>query len=158
MRELIERFSYRFQLWKRERYGDRGGADPTALRNPLWLVALVVLVGVVTDAAEPFLFHRAFDAVSAIRVAIALAFLILYQSKSRWAWHVVVAWLPFAFFSYWTLRFAGYSRYQPRVHSPMSAIVTAVVDVVITAALLLWFFRIRDRYFRYIQYARRQQT
>ena len=158
MRELIERFSYRFQLWKKERYGDRWGADPTATKNPLWLVAFVVLVGFVTDVAAPFVFHRALDTVSAIGIAMALAFLILYQSKSRWAWHLVVAWLVFAFLSYWILRFAGYSRYQPRVHSPMSEMVFAVVHVALTAALLVWFFRIRQRYFRYIEDARLPQT
>ena len=158
MRELIERFSYRFQLWKKERYGDQWGADPTAARNPLWLVAFVVFVGVVTDVAAPFVFHRALDCVSVIGIAMALGFLILYQSKSRWAWHFAVAWLVFAFFSYWILRFAGYSRYQPRGHSPMLEIVAALLHVALSAALLVWFFRIRERYFRYVEDARLEQT
>jgi hypothetical protein len=53
MRELIERFSYRFQLWQRERYGDHWSADPTALRNPLRFVALVAVISVIIDVTEP---------------------------------------------------------------------------------------------------------
>ena len=158
MRELIERFSYRFQLWQKERYGDHSGADPTAPRNPLKFVALVAVMSVILDAMEPFVFHRAFDIVAIIRIPIALAFLILYQSKSPYAWHLVVAWLPLTFFAYWILRFAGYSRYQPRVHAPVSELIAAVLHVAITAAVLFWLFRARQRYLRYIEDARLQQT
>ena len=120
MRELIERFSYRFQRWQRQRYGDHLGADPSAPRNPLRFIALVAVMSVILDATEPFVFHRTFDIVSIIRTPVALPFLILCQSKSPYAWHVVVAWLPLALFAYWVLRLAGYSGYQPRVHAPVS--------------------------------------
>src|SRR5713101_7430336 len=119
MRELIERFSYRFQLWQKERYGDRWGADPTAPRNPLRLVALVAVMSIILDATEPFVFYRRFDIVAIVRIPAALLFLILYQSKSRWAWHLVVVWVPFAFFAYLILWFSRYSWYQPRVHAPL---------------------------------------
>lgn len=117
MRELIERFSYRLQLWQKERYDDHLGADPTAPRNPLRFVALVAVMSAIIDVTEPLLFHRAFDVLAIVRIPTAVAFLVLYQSKSPWAWHVIIAWWPFAFFAFWMLRFIGYSRYQSRVHS-----------------------------------------
>ena len=158
MRELIERFSHRFQLWQKERYGDHWGADPTATRNPLRFVALVAVMSVILDATEPFVFHRGFDIVSIIRIPVALAFLVLYQSKSPYAWHVVVALLPLAFFAYWILRFAGYSHYQQRVHAPVSEFIAVLLHVVITVAVLFWLFRTRERYLRYIEDARLQPT
>ena len=58
MREFIERFSYRFKLWQNERYGDRWGADPTAPRNPLRIMAVLCVVFLIVDATEPFFFHH----------------------------------------------------------------------------------------------------
>jgi len=158
MRELIERFSYRFQLWQKERYGDHWGADPTAPRNPLRFVAVVAVMSVILDATEPFVFHRAFDVVSFVRILAALLFLILYQSKSPWAWHLVVAWIPFGFFAYWILRFTGYSLYQPRVHTPLSDFIAGLLHVAFSAAIFVWLLRVHERYFRYIQDATSQQT
>jgi hypothetical protein len=158
MRELIERFSYRFQLWQKERYGDHWGADPTAPRNPLRFVAVVAVMSVILDATEPFVFHRAFDVVSFVRIPAALLFLILYQSKSPRAWHLVVAWIPFGFFAYWILRFTGYSLYQPRVHAPLSDFIAGLLHVALSAAIFVWLLRVRERYFRYIQDATSQQT
>jgi hypothetical protein len=151
MRELIERFSYRFQLWQKERYGDHWGADPIVLRNPLRFVALVAVVSVVTDVTEPLVFHRAFDVLAFVRIPAAIAFLILYQSKSRWAWHLIVVWWPFAFLAYWILWFTGYSRYQSRVHSTGFDLGFAIFDVALSVAVLVWLLRIRERYIRYIQ-------
>jgi hypothetical protein len=108
MRELIERFTYRFQLWQRERY--YSPADPTA-RNPLRFVAIVAVMSVILEVTEPFVFHRAFDVVAVIDISVAVLFLALYQSKSRWAWHLVVAWVPFTLLLYWILRLSGYARY-----------------------------------------------
>ena len=100
MRKLVERFSYRFQLWRRERYGDYSPADPTA-RNPLRFVALVAVMSVILGVIESFVFHRAFDLVAIIDFSVAVASLALYQSKSRWAWHLVIAWVPFTLVLYW---------------------------------------------------------
>ncbi len=158
MRELIERFSYRFQLWQKERYGDHWGADPTALRNPLRFVALVAVMSVIIDVTEPLVFHRAFDVLVFVRIPAAVAFLILYQSKSRLAWHLIVVWWPFAFLAYWILRFTGYSRYQPRVHSTGFDLGFALFDVALFVAVLVWLLRIRERYIRYIQDANSSET
>ncbi|PYL27771.1 MAG: hypothetical protein DMF45_11195, partial [Verrucomicrobia bacterium] len=64
MRELIQRFTYRFQIWQRERYGDYSPADPTAPRNPLRFVAIVAVMSVTLEVTQPFVFHRAFDVVA----------------------------------------------------------------------------------------------
>jgi len=157
MREHIERLSYRFQFWQRERYGDHSPADPSAPRNPLGFVALVAVMSIILDATEPFFFHRSFDILSIVRIPTALAFLILYQSKSRWAWYIVTAWLPFSWFAFWLLRFAGYSRYQPRVHG-VSQIVGQLLFILVIAAVIFWLFRVRDRYLRFIGDARLQET
>jgi hypothetical protein len=159
MRELIERFSYRFQLWQKERYGDHWrGADPTAPRNPLRFVALVAVMCVIIDVTEPLVFHRAFDVLAFVRIPVAVAFLILYQSKSRWAWHLILVWWPFAFLGYWILRFTGYSRYQPRVDSTGFDLAFALFDVALFVAVLVWLLRIRERYIRYVQEANSLET
>ena len=155
MRELIERFTYRFQLWQRERYGDYSPADPTA-RNPLRFVAIVAVISVILEVTEPFVFHRAFDVVAVIDISVAVLFLALYQSKSRWAWHLVVAWVPFTLLLYWILRLSGYSRYQPRVQSFPAEIVGDLFQFAFFALVLLWLCRIRDRYFRYTQDAQQE--
>jgi hypothetical protein len=76
MRELIERFSYRFQLWQRERFGDYSPADPVA-RNPLRFVAIVAVMSVILGLTGPFVFRRAFDVVAIIDIFVAMAFLAL---------------------------------------------------------------------------------
>jgi hypothetical protein len=158
MRELIERLSYRFQLWQKERYGDRWGADPTAPRNPLRFVAVIILVFLILDATEPFVFRRGLDILAIARIPTELLFLILYRSKSKWAWHLIVAWVPFAFFAYWILRFTGYSHYQPRVKAPLSEFIAGLFNAAFFVVVFVWLLRIRERYFRYSQDARSQQT
>ena len=156
MREFIERFGYRFQLWKRERYGDYSPADPIAPRNPLRFVAIVAVMSVILGVAEPFVFHRAFDVVAIVNISVAVVFLALYQSKSRWAWHLVVASVPFTLVLYWILRLAGYARYEPRVHSLAAEVIGILFQVAFLAAVLVWLLHIRDRYFRYIENAERR--
>ena len=156
MRELIECFGYRFQLWQRERYGNYSPADPLAPRNPLRFVALVAVMSVILDATAPCLLHRAFDIVAIIHICVTLVFIVLYQSKSRWAWHLVVASVPFTVLPYWILRISGYTRYQPRIHSLASELVGGLFQVAFLAAVLFWLFRVRERYFRYIEHAQQQ--
>src|SRR5207249_12024292 len=134
MRELIERFSYRFQLWQRERYGDYSPADPKAPRNPLRFVAIVAVMSLVLEVTEPFVFHGAFDVVAIIDISVAVAFLALYQSKSRWAWHLLVTWVPFTLLLYWILRLSGYPRYQPRVHSLAAEVIGDLFQLAFFAA------------------------
>jgi hypothetical protein len=156
MRELIELFSYRFQLWQKERYGDHRGADPRAPRNPLRFVVIVAIMSVILDATEPFILHRAFDTLNILHISVPLLFLVLYQSKSRWTWHLVVAWIPFTVLLYWVLRLGGYARYQPRIHSLGSELVGVSFQFAFLVAVLLWLGRIRERYFRYIEDANQQ--
>jgi hypothetical protein len=156
MRELIERFGYRFQLWQRERYGDYAPADPKC-QNPLRYVAFAALALTIMDVAAPLVFHRAMDVMEIVQIPVAILFLVLYQLRSRWAWHVVAAWIPFGFFAYWILRSSGYSRYQPRPHEP-SVVFTAVFHAALCAGLFLWVIRARTRYFRYLQDERPNQS
>ena len=156
MRELIQRFTYRFQIWQRERYGDYSPADPTAPRNPLRFVAIVAVMSVTLEVTQPFVFHRAFDVVAIIDISVAVVFLALYQSKSRWAWHLVVAWVPFTLVLYWILRLIGYARYQPRVHSLAAEVIGDLFLFAFFAAVLVWVLHIRDRYFRYTEDAQKQ--
>jgi hypothetical protein len=155
MRELIERFSYRFQLWQRGRYGDYSPADPTA-RNPLRYIAIVAVISVIFGLTEPFVFHRAFDVVAIIGIFVAVVFLAIYQAKSRWAWHLVVAWLSFAPLLYWILRLTGYARYQPRIHSLAADITGVLFQLAFVAAVFVWLFHVRGRYFRYVEDAQQE--
>jgi hypothetical protein len=155
MRDLIERFSYRFQVWQRERYGDYSPADPTA-RDPLRFVAVVAVMSVILGVTAPFVFHREFDVVAMTDIFVALVFLALYHSKSRWAWHLVVAWVPFTLVLYWILRLGGYSRYQPRLHSLAAEVIGYFFQLAFFVAVLVWLFHIRDRYFKYTEHAQQQ--
>jgi hypothetical protein len=155
MRALFERFSYRFQLWQRERYGDYSPADPTD-RNPLRFFAIVAVMSVILRLTEPFLFHRAFDVIAITNVFAAVAFLTLYRSKSRWAWHLVVAWVPFMVLAYWILRLSGDARYQPRVESLASELIGGLFQFLFLTAVLVWLFHVRERYFRYTEHAKQQ--
>ena len=158
MRELIERFIYRFKLWQHERYGDRWGADPTAPRNPLRIMAALCVIFLILDAAQTFFFHRAPDALVFVRIPAALLFLVLYWSRSRSAWYVPVGWVLFSFVAYWSLRFAGYPPYQPRAAAHRVELGFALFDVTLTAGILIWLFWIRERYFEYVSDARINKT
>ena len=158
MRELIQRFGYRFQLSQRERYGYHLPADPTAPQNPLRLVAIVAIISVIIGVTEPFVFHRAFDFIAIIDISVACLFLVLYVSKSRWAWGLVVAWLPLGAVFYRILRVCGYARYQPRVHSPVWDLVGVLFQFAFVFAVVWWLVRIRQRYLDYIVYARSEET
>ena len=147
MRELIERFSYRYQLWREERESERWGPDP-AQRNPLRYVAGGLLGLIILTIIGPFIFHRPLRVIDAFFIPAAVLFLILYSRQSRWAWHTCVAWVLFTFFIYWTLWLSGYSPYQARAHE--SILVTFVFHAALCAYFLVWLFRRRDSYFRYI--------
>ena len=127
-------------------------------RNPLKLVAVVAVFSLVIDGAEPLLFHRAPDIIGVVRIPIALAFIILYQLKSPWAWHLSIAWWPFRFAAYWFLRFTGYPTYQPLFQSIGFDLGFTLVDVAFFVIVLIWLIRVRDTYFRYIEEADAQET
>jgi hypothetical protein len=113
-------------------------------------------VSVILNATEPFVFHRAFDVVAIIDICAAVVFLVLYQSKSRWAWYLVAAWVPFTVLAYWILRLSGYTRHQPSVHSLASELIDSLFQVAFVGAGLVWLFHIRERYLRYIEEAKQQ--
>ncbi len=113
-------------------------------------------MSVILRVTEPFLFPRAFDLVAIIDISVAVMFLVLYQSKSRWAWHLVVAWVPFTLALYWILRLTGYARYQPRAHSLAAEVIGDLLQLAFFAAVLVWLLHIRDRYFRYTEDAQQQ--
>jgi hypothetical protein len=69
-----------------------------------------------------------------------------------------VAWFVFSFVVYWTLRAAGYSRFQPRTGAVQFQIGFAFFDVALTAAIVIWLFWTRQRYFRYIEDCRAEKT
>ena len=158
MRELIERFGYRFQLWQKERYGDYSPPDPAVPRNPLRLIAAITVIGLALDILDPLLFHRAPGLLRIIGFPVSVVFLVLYFSKSKWAWHLAFGWIPFAFITYWILRLAGYSRYQPRSHTPTFEVIFELLYVAVCIGVLIWFRSIRARYFRYIDEARSRPT
>jgi hypothetical protein len=156
MRELIERFSYRYQLWREEQEGERWGPDPTR-RNPLRYIAAVVMLGVILDIAQPFVFHRAPRVLELASIPVSVLFLILYFRYSKWAWYICVGWLMLGFLAYWFLYFAGYAPYQLRPRQP-SVFVVLIPHIILTAALIGWFFWVRERYFRFIRDASSPET
>ena len=87
MRELLERFTYCFQLWQKER---QWMGEPAGGANPLRVFAFVAVVSLIGDACYVFGQHR-IDAMIIFRTISLFVFLVLYLRLSIWAWYLVVA-------------------------------------------------------------------
>src|SRR5437879_5244435 len=103
MRELLERFTYRFQLWQKER---QGIGEPSGGGNPLRIFAFVAVVSIISDLYYVFMQHR-IDAMIVLRMITAPAFLVLYVRSSIWAWYLAVAEGPIFLLLYWLLLAVG---------------------------------------------------
>jgi hypothetical protein len=157
MRELIERFSYRFQLWQKERYGDQWAADPAVPRNPLRVFAVIALVSIAADLYYILFQHRV-DALIVLGLISGAAFLVLYIRCSAWAWHLTVAQGPVFLLLFWLLFFLGGLSHPPRVHNVGFMSVVFLFQVALLVGVIVWLFWIRESYLRYVQDASSPKT
>src|SRR2546429_354247 len=87
LRDIIERFAGRFEIWRDERQGGPAGprsGDKPPYRNPL----LWGLVGAIVSLLPPYHIRSSIDI---LLLAAAVLFIILYIIHSRFAWHVLAA-------------------------------------------------------------------
>jgi hypothetical protein len=150
MREFIERFTYRFQLWQKER---QWIGEPSGGGNPLRIFAFVAVVTIIGDLYYVFMQHR-IDAMIALRMITAPAFLVLYVRFSIWAWYLAVAEGPIFLLLYWLLLAMGGLSRPLRPVSPGFQIGITIFQLVLLVGIMVWLFTLREPYSRYIADAR----
>ena len=151
MRELFERFSYRFQLWQKER-----SDEPAAGGNPLRIFAVVAVISLVADAYYIFGEHR-IDAMIVVGAIAAIAFLFLYARHSIWAWYLVVIEGPVFLLLYWLLLAMGGLSRPPRPAPVGFHIGVTAFQIALLMGVTIWLFMLREPYSRYIADARSHQ-
>jgi hypothetical protein len=125
MRETLQRFKERYQLWLDEQRGDR--PSRSGGRNPLWWAA----IGSFAALLPPYHFHVFVDYLPRVG---ALVFLGLYFAKSRLAWHVLAVDILLIGPLYFLLSPAW--RLQIFIHPGI--VWFPVVGTLVFAALLFW--------------------
>jgi hypothetical protein len=135
MREIVERFIGRYQVWRDQRVD----------RNPLNIPAVMVATAIAQSAYDFFVRHQ-FTLWAVAVTAADIAFLVLYFRKSPFAWLMLPIWgatililLPFVV----TIA----DRYPLRV-----TVLSACLSFVLGAGFIAWGFAIRRRYYSYIGY------
>jgi hypothetical protein len=151
MRALFERFSYRFQLWKKERSDEPAGGG-----NPLRIFAVVAAISLIPDAYYIFGQHR-IDAMIVIGVIAAIAFLFLYWRHSIWAWYLIVIEGPVFLLLYWLLLAVGGLSRPPRPAPLGFQIGVTAFQIALLVGVMIWLFMLREPYARYITDARSHQ-
>ena len=152
MRELFERFSYRFQLWQKER-----SDEPAAGGNPLRIFAVVAVVSLVGDAYYIVGQHRV-DAMIILGIVSAAAFLFLYARLSMWAWYFVVIEGPVFLLLYWLLLAVGGLSRPPRPAPLGFHIAVSVFQIALLVGVMVWLFMLRGPYSRYTKDVRSPKT
>jgi hypothetical protein len=142
MRELIDRFVGRYQIWRDEQRAERGGPH----RNPLIPFAVIAAALVAWDIYKIIVSHhiewRAGEA-----DVLLIAFLILCVWRPEWAWVMFLIWGASAVIeSPWVYSLQPY-RYPARVRL-MSALLFAGIGV----AAFAYGFVLRKRYQSYRVY------
>jgi hypothetical protein len=136
MRYVIERFVGRYEVWRRS----------VPLRNPLNIPALVLTTSIVQAVYQIATSHDVAWRATVL-LGLDIAFLLLYLSRSPWAWLVLPAWgataliqLPFAV------------AYDFHHYALSIRLLTTCFLLVAGLVFIAWGFAIRRRYHRYIGY------
>ena len=137
MRELIERFKGRYEIWRGEQRAERGGTDT----NPLHIIAAVAAFSLILRVYDLTKSHRV-DWRLVESVLIDVPFLILYLRRSSLAWLALPAWLV-GFVLYLP---TAYARVPPgRPHWPIMLFMLAFA-----AGGIVFTYFIRSRYHSYL--------
>ena|ERR1700686_112928 len=133
MREVVDRFVGRYQVWR----------DQRARHNPLNVPAAIAALGIAQSVYDVFIRHHLTWRYP-LFTAIDIAFLVLYLRRLPWAWFILPAWgvgiltaLPSVF--------ALPSRYPTSV-----LVLSAFLAFALGAGCIVWGFAIRSRYYSYI--------
>jgi hypothetical protein len=145
MREIIERFAGRYQIWRDDVRSERVGSD----KNPYVFFAVVAAVFLAWDIYKLATGHRLpWSAIPAN--AWFVVFIVFCVWRPKWAWVVfLLAGATMIMESPW-LYTLDRSRYPARVR-----FVGAAFYAGLGAIVLAWGFVMRRRYERYLRYRHR---
>jgi hypothetical protein len=142
MRELIDRFAGRYQIWRDEQRAERAGHD----RNPLIPFAVIAAVVVAWDVYKIIVSHH-IEWRAAEANLLFIAFLVLCVWRPQWAWVMFLIWGASAVIeSPWVYSMQPY-RYPARVR-----LVSALLFAGMGAAAFAYGFVLRRRYQSYRAY------
>ena len=125
--------------------------------NPLTIVAVVTALSLAVTVYRAIV-QQDLDTFVLLRVIVEAAFLFFYARRLRWAWHVAVAIGPLFFCVYWAQYFLGGLGHQPYFPTIGALRIVFLLHLAIVSGLLIWLFRIRKRYFFYINEALPERT
>jgi hypothetical protein len=142
MRELVERFVGRYELWREEQRAERGGRN----RNPLTLFAFVAAALVAFDVYKVFSSHHIEWRAVETNV-LFIAFLVLCAWKPQWAWVMFPIWgATMVLESPWVYTL------QPLRYPPSVRLFSACFFGAMGAVAIGYGFVIRKRYQSYLDY------
>jgi hypothetical protein len=123
--------------------------DTAPAANPLRVIGAVTGALLAIDVLQLYT-HHGISFIGYTRMALLTVFLLLYLTKSRFAWHVAVAIGPVILVVYLFLYFTGGHIYRPPRHAREVMIIWAIGEVIVLAVFLTYLFRLRQPYFSYV--------
>ena len=142
MREIIERFTGRYQIWRDEQRADRSGPDKNPYVVFAWVAGAFLAWDIYKLATGQSLSWRSMSA-----DAMFLAFVALCVWKPRWAWVMFLVWgTTMVIESPWVYMLEPY-RHPARVR-----FISALLFAVMGLAAFAYGFIIRRRYETYCAY------
>jgi hypothetical protein len=136
MHDIVEHFVGRYQVWR----------DQPPARNPLNIPALVVAAAIVESIYQIVRLHHV-TWLAAVVTLIDMAFLVLYFTRSSWAWLVLPLWGTLLLLELPFMAVSAFQRYPLRI-----TIISTCFALVMGFGFIAWGFAIRRRYHRYIGY------
>src|SRR5438552_2718767 len=127
--------------------------EPSPTANPFRRVAAIVAALLAIDVLQLYT-HPGMSFVGYTRIALAIVFLVLYVTRSPFAWHIAVAAGPVILVVYLFLYFSGGHIYSPSRYAREIMFVWAVGEVIVLAVALTYLFRLRQPYLTYVSQPR----
>src|SRR6266496_4251819 len=116
-------------------------------RNPLGLVAAAFLITLPFDY-DAYLFHRDLSDFGILIIVTKAVFFVLYLLRSRFAWHV-----GFGLTAVITVLALLLIRRGAKA-GELDCSLRHLLELTVSVPLVLYQWRLRERYFRYIQHRR----
>jgi hypothetical protein len=118
--------------------------DSTPERNPLGLVVAAFVITLPFDY-DAYLIHRDLSGFGILIIVVKAVFFVLYLLGSRFAWHVA-----FGLTAVITV-LGALLVYRGAKAGELDCSVRHFLELTVTFPLVLYQWRVRERYFRYIQ-------
>jgi hypothetical protein len=118
--------------------------DSTPERNPLGLVVAAFVITLPFDY-DAYLIHRDLSEFGILIIVVKAVFFVLYLLGSRFAWHVA-----FGLTAVITV-LGALLVYRGAKTGELDCSVRHFLELTVAVPLVLYQWRVRERYFRYIQ-------